>query len=269
MQTTTAPTAMNGNVQKRNHQLPVLGVFKTSDYSLFRFLDDNRDLNMLHVQRLVKSFEHKHLICPIIVNEKMEVIDGQHRLEASKAAGVPIFYIVVPGYSIQEVQILNVNQKNWTSTDFLHMYCERGKKPYLQLREFMEYFPDFKIRVCIRLLEGPKDNCEDLNGKMVHAKRFEEGRFVVKDLGKAYQYARKIAEFKPLFDRYSSDQFVGALLKIFNKKNYNHKEMLHKITSSSIPLKKCQTVEEYLLLLEKIYNYKRSAGDKVSFRYNN
>lgn len=265
----TAPTATNGNVQKRNTQLPILGVFKTSDYSLFKFLDDNRDLNMLHVQRLVKSFEHKHLICPIIVNEKMEVIDGQHRLEASKAAGVPIFYIVVPGYSIQEVQILNVNQKNWTSIDFLHMYCERGKKAYLQLREFMDYFPDFKIRVSIRLLEGPKDVTEELNGKRVHAKRFEEGRFVVKDLGKAYQNAKRISEFKPFFDGYATDQFVGAALKLLGNKKYSHKEMIHKLGSSSISLRKCQTVEEYLLLLEKIYNFKRSTEDKVSFRYNN
>lgn len=267
MKTMTAPTPSNGNVQKRNQKVPICGVFKTTDLDIFKFLNDNRDLNLLHVQRLVKSFEHKHLVSPIIVNEKYEVIDGQHRLEASKIAGVPVYYIVMPGYSIEDVQILNTNQKNWNSMDFLHLYCERGKKPYLQLKEFMEYFPDFKLRVCIRLLEGPKDFAEYVNGVRVGARRFEEGRFVIADLGKSYQIARRLAEFQPFFELYGTDQFAGAALFLFKKKGYNHKEMLHKLGSAPISLRKCGSVEEYLLLLEKIYNWKRQNENKISFRY--
>lgn len=263
-----APTPTNGNVQKRNQQqLPFCGVFKTSDLSIFKLLNDNRDLNLLHVQRLVKSFEHRHLVCPIIVNERFEVIDGQHRIEASKITGMPVYYIMMPGYTIEEVQILNANQKNWNSMDFLHMYCERGKKPYLELKEFMGHFPDFKLRVCIRLLEGPKDKSEDINGVRARSKRFEEGRFLIPDLGKSYQIARRICEFKQFFDLYWTDQFVGAVLFLFKKKGYNHKEMLHKLGTYHASLRKCASVEEYLLLLEKIYNWKRLEGNKISFRY--
>jgi hypothetical protein len=266
MRTMTAPTPTNGHVQKKQ-SAHVCEVFKTTNLGIFKLLSDNRDLNLAHVQRLIKSFEHKHLVSPIIVNEKYEVIDGQHRLEASKTAKVPIYYIVMPGYSIEDVQILNTNQKNWNSIDFLHMYCERGKKQYLLLKEFMEHFPDFKLRVCIRLLEGPRSANEQINGVNMHARRFEEGRFEIADLGKSYQVARKLTEFKPFFELYGTDQFAGAALFLFKKKGYNHKEMIHKLGSAPISLRKCSSVEEYLLLLEKIYNYKRQNENKISFRY--
>ena len=40
----------------------------------------------------------KLLMCPIIVNENYEIIDGQHRYSASKELGLPIRYIVGEGY---------------------------------------------------------------------------------------------------------------------------------------------------------------------------
>lgn len=267
MQTAMAPTQTNGNVQRKNHLLPICGIFKTVDYDLFKFLGDNRELNMQHVQRLVKSFEHRQLVSPVIVNEKYQVIDGQHRIEAAKISGMPVYYFIMPGYSIEEVKILNVNQKNWNKSDYLHMYCERKLKPYLEFQEFMTYFPDFGFRVCLRLLEGPKDTQEMLNGKMVHARRFEEGRFVVADLGKAYQVGRRITEFKPYFPEYFTDNFVGALLKIFKRKSYNHKEMLRKLDVCPKKIEHCDTVDRYVLHFEDIYNYKRSEDNKVSFRY--
>ena len=60
-------------------------VIKTNDYNTFKVMPGNRPVNKLHVRRLSKSMEEKHLMSPILVNEKMQVIDGQHRLEAQKS----------------------------------------------------------------------------------------------------------------------------------------------------------------------------------------
>lgn len=267
MQVMTAPTRTNGNAQKKSHNVPVFGVFKTDNYNLFKIIKDNRDMNENHIHRLVKSFEHKHLVCPIIVNEHHEVIDGQHRLEASKITGLPVYYMVIPGYSIDEVQILNSNQKNWTKHDFLNMFCERGMKPYLELREFMTMNPDFRISVAIKILSLGKGATQELNGVMMSTRSFENGKFIIPDLGKSYQIANRLKEFKPFFELYHTPHFVYAVRKLLTRKKYNHKEMLHKLESSSIKLRECGSTEEYLLLLEKIYNYKRADGNKVSLRY--
>ena len=42
----------------------------------------------------------KYLVSPILVNEKMEVIDGQHRLQAQKELNLPTYYIKNKGYDL-------------------------------------------------------------------------------------------------------------------------------------------------------------------------
>lgn len=270
MQTTLlAPTRPNGIVQHSAEAICM--VYKTHNYDLFKIMDDNRDLNLLHVKRLVQSFQEQHLVCPIIVNEKMQVIDGQHRLRASRETGLPVYYIVLPGYGIKQVQVLNTNQKNWNRMDFLQMYCEQGKKAYVELRDFMAEFPDFGINaaMCLIRLNTSGSKQGTLEGKKVHMKDFEEGKLQIPNITKSYIYARKIMDFKPFYKEYYRPAFVAALIPLFGGKVYNHKEMLHKLSAcpADLRLRDAKKVMGYRLQLEDIYNYKRQKENKVSFKY--
>ena len=66
---------------------------KTSDYSIFKKFPGNRDINPLNLRKITNSIKMHNMLDlkPIIVTESMEVTDGQHRLEAAKVLGVPIF----------------------------------------------------------------------------------------------------------------------------------------------------------------------------------
>lgn len=270
MQTTFVPTVAKSNSVRKGEE-PVLGVFRTTDYSIFKIMADNRDVNQLHVQRLINSFKEKHLISPIIVNDRMQVIDGQHRLQASKETGLPVYYIIIPGYGIDEVQVLNTNQKNWNKADFLEMYCANGVKVYLQFKEFMAHFPDFGIQGAERILTLSAKGANKLIGqrhdRRMQMKHFEEGKLIIPNLEKSYTIARKIMDFKPFFSDYTRGTFISALLPLFASKNYNHKEMIHKLGSCPIKMTACTNVEAYRMLLEDIYNWKRLKENKVSFRY--
>ena len=268
MQTQIAPTPrINGSVQKSCES--VLNVYKTYDYGLFKIMSDNRTINLLHVQRLVESFHAKHLVCPIIVNERHEVIDGQHRLLASKETGLPVYFIVLKGYGINEVQVFNTNQKNWTKMDFLNMYCQEGRKPYLEFKEFMDHFPDFAIQASERILTGKLNGGRQgkIAGRRAAMKDFEEGKLVIPNLAKSYALARKIMDFKPFYPGFNRGTFVSAVLPLFSSKVYSHKEMLHKLETAKIALTDCPNIPAYRMLLEDIYNYKRQKENKVSFRY--
>lgn len=272
MQITLAPTpSTNGNVQHKGKADAVCMVYKTHNYDLFKLMGDNRDINLLHVKRLVQSFEHEHLICPIIVNEKMQVIDGQHRLKASMETGLPVYYIVLPGYGIQQVQVLNTNQKNWNRMDFLTMYCEQGKPAYLELRKFMQEFPDFGINaaMCLIKMKSSGRNQGTMDGKKVHIKDFEEGKLTIPHITKSYIYARKVLEFKEYYKEYYRSAFVSALIPLFSSKSYNHKEMLHKLKNcpADLRIRDAKKVVGYRTQLEDIYNYKRQRENKVSFKY--
>lgn len=269
LSTMTAPS--NGHGKNQVQPEIAFQVYKTSNYGLFKMMGDNRNINLLHVSRLVESFKEKHLICPIIVNEKYEVIDGQHRLQASIEVGVPVYYIKVPGYGINEVQQLNTNQKNWIKMDYLHSYCAEGKKPYLEFREFMDRFPDFQIKSAERIIllrSGAGSQAKNKIGKTINMKDFEEGKLIIPNILKSYSIARKIMDFKPFFENFGSGTFVAALIPLLTKsKVYEHKEMLHKLNNCPIKLTDCVNVAGYRMLLEDIYNYKRQKGNKVSFKY--
>ena len=67
-----------------NNNKIVNQVLQTNVHSIFKTQKGNRPINKNHLDRLILSMKKKYLISPILVNEKMEVIDGQHRLQAQK-----------------------------------------------------------------------------------------------------------------------------------------------------------------------------------------
>ena len=80
-------------------------IYKTTDYSVFKYLKGNRAVNELHVRRLVEAIKEKDLQVPIIVDEKMNVVEGQHRLEAYKIVGNPILYIMKSDVDLSDVRL--------------------------------------------------------------------------------------------------------------------------------------------------------------------
>ena len=66
-------------------------VHSTNEHSVFKIQIGNRPVNNNHVARLIISMKKSYLMSPLIVNEKMEVIDGQHRLSAQKELKLPTY----------------------------------------------------------------------------------------------------------------------------------------------------------------------------------
>lgn len=64
-------------------------VCQTNDYSLFKTLKGNRNINQAHLYRLTKSIKEKYLLSPIVVNEHFEIIDGQNS-EAQRFHPMPL-----------------------------------------------------------------------------------------------------------------------------------------------------------------------------------
>lgn len=245
----------------------VYQVYETKNYDVFKLLPNNRNVNLLHVKRLVESFSKEHLVSPIIVNGKLEIIDGQHRLYAAKEINCSVHYIIVPDYGIKEVQIFNANQKNWTKRDFLEMYCNEGIKVYLQFKEFMVNFPDFGMQVCERALTGKSNPGYKYVEKRKVMDYFETGKLVIPDLNKAYRVGNKLMAFKPFYKGFNRGTFCSAMLPIFDNKDYKHNEMIRKLDTTPIKLTHCNNVDTYRLLIEDIWNWRRSKENKISFRY--
>ncbi len=65
---------------------------------------------------------NKLYVHPIIVSSKMEVIDGQHRLEYAKEGGYPAYYMIDPNFHPSDLINHNITASNWDARDYCKFY---------------------------------------------------------------------------------------------------------------------------------------------------
>ena len=248
-------------------------VYKTNDLSIFKQIAGNRVPNPQHIKRLKTSILQYGMLCnPILVNESMEVIDGQHRLLASKEAGSFIYYIILNGYNLNQVHTLNLNQKNWTKKDFMEGYADMGIESYMKLREFSENNKDYNFSDCISLcsnisssLNGNINRDRVLHPELSITQVFEEGTWAGKDFKLAQEWADKIRLVKPYYNGYNKTTFVKTMITLFKNDIFDYSEFMHKIRLQPKALVDCATIEQQKLLIEEVYNYR--SRQKVNLRY--
>ena len=233
----------------------LMQVKETKNYSMFTTIGGNRPLNELHLNRLKKSMEEELLISPIIVNEKHEVIDGQHRLRISSELKLPLRYIVAEGYGLNEVHRLNQNSKNWTMTEFIDGYADMGLKEYIYLKDFLDR-SELNITSALALLS---------NDSSSHTKAVKLGTWKAVHHERAETIADWVNIIKQYYDSANRQAFVRALITMYNNENFEFSQLISKINLQPTALVHCVNTTQYLTLLEDIYNYR--SRNKVSLRF--
>ena len=87
-------------------------ITKSYKYDQFKLIDFNRSICKKNLSRLISLNEKKnrfHLF-PIVIDEKFNIIDGQHRFEACKRMGAPVYYVVDNSNEDHWETITDVNQ---------------------------------------------------------------------------------------------------------------------------------------------------------------
>ena len=116
-------------------------IYKTIDYYLFNKLCGNRDVLEGRKNVIKKSIqENGYIRNPIVVNENMEIIDGQGRFEALKELGLPVEYVIAEGIGHKECVVLNANQKNWKTADYIKSFSQLGVRDYQILEQMCNMF---------------------------------------------------------------------------------------------------------------------------------
>lgn len=233
-------------------------VLKTNDYSMFKHMVGNRNINKLHLKRLTESMSEKYIEVPIIVNSYNQIIDGQHRFEAARELGKDVYYIKVRNLNLDDVHRLNTNSKNWTAEEYMQGYCELGLEDYIKYRDFKRKY-GFGHNETNAILTN--------RSRMSGSKNtdFNDGKFKIKDYDLAVKNAEKIRMVGEYYEGYKRRSFVYAMLELFENPDYNHVEFLSKLSFQSVKLQDCTDIKGYLILIEDIYNFKRSKNNKVRF----
>lgn len=238
-------------MQKFNH------VYTTNDYTLFTSIDGNRTKNKLHIKRLKQSIKENYLFTVIIVNENYEIIDGQHRFDVIKELNLPLYYIICEGYGLAEVHILNQISKTWSADDYLIGYADLGYKEYIEYAKFKQTYGFGHTETMALLTE---------NGtKKEKFKDFNAGKLKIKNIVDATKKAEKLLLIGKYYSGYKRRSFMMAMFRLFKNKQFNFEEFIQKLKLQPSMLIHSPNIEQYLDLIEQIYNYRRK--DKVNLRY--
>ena len=123
-------------------------VYTTNNYDLFKRLTGNRDIPESRISKIIDSIQKIGWVHnPIVVNEEMEVIDGQGRLTALRRLKMPVEYIIAPGAGTKECVYMNMNMVNWKLPDFIKSYAELGNENYQRLLKLMETYANGNLDI--------------------------------------------------------------------------------------------------------------------------
>lgn len=91
---------------------------QTTDYTIFR-TGQNRDVKEKDVKRKLISIQEDGLQLPIVVNRRMEIVDGQHRFEALVRLGEPVPYLVSSNWKNEyHTAVINNTQRTWSTENW-------------------------------------------------------------------------------------------------------------------------------------------------------
>lgn len=233
---------------------------KTEDYGLFKSVQGNRVVDPNHVQKLLDAIEAHNLLerFPILVNDKMEVIDGQHRLAAAAALQVPIFYEIEKGLTLNDVIQINTSSRSWTMANYVDSFIELGKKDYQKLKDFKHEY-DLSWSIATYLLAGETNR----KGSASRTQVVKQGNFVASRTIAGKEAAELIAALKPLsaFNTCADAALAPAIIALLKLDEFDSARLLGKLKVHGLQLQRRVNSRYYLLELEEIYNFQ--ARDKV------
>lgn len=243
---------------------PVYIIHETKEYDKFQRDETNRPIDYAHLQRMKKSIKRKNFLPehPITVDADMNLLDGQHRLQAAKELGLPIYYIISATMTKEDVPILADARKQWRLQDRLHTYMARGNADYFALSNFVNAFPEISLNEAMYLCHysnGDKQSVRDL---------FVEGDYTCNNLSLAQEAAHAVRDFAPyLPEYYKRWAFIRAIANLVADPRYDHARMMRKVRYQSAKLRPCVRSADYYPILNEIYNYRVPDEERVEFSF--
>ena len=242
------------------------------DFSKFKILERNRDVNKSHRAKLISSMkEPRGQVEPITINEDWEVINGGHRLDAAIEGNLDSIIVIMSyGATIEDVIVMNTTQKKWNFWDFLKCHSHKtapNHAPYQKIKKFLKDYP-ISHQAALWMLSG---NNHD-NGM----EDFEEGEFKIlheEEAKKQGDFLRKVKGYKTV--NVSVTKFCWSFVKIQNATT--HKKYGLKPMSISHLMKNLKKYggkffntggnrEYYLEEMKECYNTRQPANKKLTLR---
>jgi hypothetical protein len=239
---------------KKYDKAPNVVIYRTKNYDIFKDVEGNRPLRENHLENLMESIQKADWTpnIPALVNENMQVIDGQHRLKIAEAREAWFYFTIGESASEKDVILLNTSSENWKQLDYLKYYLSQGIKDYEILAEFRKKYKTSigNAGALLTLMEGDKD-------VTFSREAFKAGHFKVIDEALAHDVMDEVRRYEqyvisPIILR--SRPFITAIWRIMDDDNLDLDDVYERFTRQGTPLYRADTTNDYLKQLEDGYN---------------
>lgn len=245
------------------NKVRTVDVYATTDYDMFKKLEGNRDFegkpSKVHIERLKKSMELNPELAeflPIMVQRGTnKVLDGQHRLQARKELGLPVYFTYADDIGIEETHVINSNTRAWILEDYARSYAKLGKEHYVDLVKIMDRHK-IPPSIALILTSGALHNSGKLNGG------FKVGNY--HPVFTPQQTAVLIGEFEELAelipDIKRNSRVAAAWFNVRKAELYDHEMLVakirNKLAASPTPIKFTTNISENMRIWEQLFNWK-------------
>jgi hypothetical protein len=198
---------------------------------------------------------------PILVKRngdgKLIILRGQHRYHVARKLGIPIKYVETQ----REVNIPGEEKTklHWSLKDYLFSYCQRWREAYEKVREYHET-TGIPFNACISLLAG------DSAGSGNWSQKFKDGDYKLGNLSHSRVVAGIVAQAKESgYPFWNNMLFVQAVSKIAWAEGFASEVLKEKINTWVQFMKKHATKQDYVEMLDSIYN--RGSRTKIPLTF--
>jgi hypothetical protein len=239
------------------HNTSAIIVFQSMEYKNFRMITGNRGLNLGKINRIIKEIESGNDMLqyyPIqvkVTENKMDILDGQHRFFIAKKLKRPVHYILIAEQkTMGDIANVNSNVEKWTLKDFVNCYITQGNKHYIKLQQFVDIY-GISIGISAKMLYSGNPGNEGTDKSL--NEKFQKGLFEIKEWEAAVELAENCKKFS-WFEHYTGRGFLIAIYRIAKAGLVSIDDLAEACAKHKDLLEKSVSYKQYVNNLETILN---------------
>lgn len=235
----------------------------TADYSIFHQGNENRPLNMTKHKKLLESMKKYGFLksFPIVCRRddkgRLQVRDGQHRLTFAQSLKIPVWWIEEDvDFDIAEI---NTTSKVWVLRDYAERFAKLPNKHYAEAIEFSNQHA-IPIGIAFAMLAGTTTfgNIQD---------EFTRGEFKIKDRSWAEIVVATYCPLVQISPECKGNVLLLACMAVARVEGFEPARLINGAKANPGLLKSYSIRDEFLIVLEELYNHKRIAKNRIPLKF--
>jgi hypothetical protein len=240
----------------------MIKIMESRDYGMFELLPFNRDVKntkKLELSMAKYGWMDAH---PMNVEQigarKFMIKEGHNRYIAAMKLGIPLKFVISnDGASVYEIE---APTKKWSMEDYLVSHCRTERAEYWKVKEYCDE-TGIGLQAAISMLGGNSAG----SGNFIE--EFKDGTYVVKADSSHAKIVKEIVLYmkRQGIKFYNTTLLVRAISRLVWLPEFDVQQFKNKVKSFRPFMEKKANLDQYLDMIEDIYN--RQSRSKVPLKF--